>query len=283
MSQTTPPGRAIAIIRWAIGLEEAANGVVGDLCEEFTERLDRDGQAAASRWFWSQCLWIALVFRLRGGGVRGGTKTNGEVGGMGMGSWIRDLRIAARSLARRPGSALGVALTLGLGIGATTTIYSVVDGVILRPLPYDQPSTLVAIGAVLPNQEWVDEEAGLQDLARISMPNYRDLQERARSFENSATLLSTTTYLPSTGDGPQIVPAVFVSSELFEILGVAPFLGRTFAPDEFTTASEAVVMLSYGAWQRRYASDPRVLGQSLESVRRPPATIVGVPYGVNLR
>jgi len=100
-----------------------------------------------------------------------------------MKTWIQDLRIAGRSLARRSGFALGVALTLGLGIGATTTIYSVVDGVMFRPLRYEEPGRLVAVGAVFPTQVWDDQEAGLQHLAGISMLNYVDYRDRARSFE----------------------------------------------------------------------------------------------------
>jgi putative ABC transport system permease protein len=98
--------------------------------------------------------------------------------------WIsQDLRIGARNLLRRPAFAAGVVVTLGLGIGAVTTVYSVVNGVLLRDLPYDRPTTLVTVGAVSSGVEWVDEPGGLQSLSRMSMPNYIDLRDRARSFE----------------------------------------------------------------------------------------------------
>ena len=82
------------------------------------------------------------------------TERRGMGRGWEMGTWLKDLKIAARTLSRRPGFSLGVALTLGLGIGATTTVYSVVDGVVFRPLPYDDPSRLVAVGALVPGAEW---------------------------------------------------------------------------------------------------------------------------------
>ena len=192
-----------------------------------------------------------------------------------MGGIWKDLRIAARSLARRPGFALGVALTLGLGIGATTTIFSVVDGVMIRPLPYEEPSALVAVGALSSTGEWDDEEAGLQDLALISMPNYLDFRERTRSVDILAAIEKTDVYLSDVGDGPEVVRAARVTSELFEVLGASPALGRTFFPEEYSVASEGVLMITYGVWQRRYGGDPSVVGQPLERVGRP-SIIVGV-------
>ena len=192
-----------------------------------------------------------------------------------MGSWMQELRIAARSLARRPGFSLGVALTLGLGIGATTTIFSVVDGVMLRPLPYEEPSTLVAIGALLPTAEWRDREANLQDLALISTPNYEDFRERTRSFEKMAAIEKIDIYLADVGDGPDKLAGARISPELFEILGVSPALGRTFFPEEYSVASENVAMLTYGTWQRHYGGDPGVLGRPAER-HTPSMIIVGI-------
>ena len=168
-----------------------------------------------------------------------------------MGSWTQDLRIAGRNLARRPGFALGVVLTLGLGIGATTTIYGVVDGVILRPLPYEDPSTLVAIGATLPTSEWLDQEAGLQNLRTISMVNYQSLQERARSFETLATInIQRLIRLPQSDGGFKSVDAPEVSPALFDMLGITPVLGRAFLPEEYVGESGAVTMITYQGWQR---------------------------------
>jgi len=180
-----------------------------------------------------------------------------------MGMWIQDLRIAARSLARRPGFSAGVALTLGLGIGATTTIFSVVDGVLLRALPFDEPATLVAVGATFPTREWADEGAGLQHLAGISLANFADYRERSRSFRALAGAEATNVLLPDLGAGPELAAAAAVSSEFFDILGVTPALGRTFLPDEHSVSASGVFLISHGAWQRRYAGDPDVLGRGM--------------------
>lgn len=194
---------------------------------------------------------------------------------MGMWMWIQDVRTAVRALRRRPGFAAGVALTLGLGIGATTTIFSVVDGVMLRPLPYEEPGRLVAIGTTFPTREWADEEAGLQHLAGISMLNVRDFTERTRSFDGLAGIEVTNVLLPDQGSGPELAGAARVSRELFEILRVSPALGRTFVPDDHTIGADPAVILSYGAWERRFGADPEVVGQRVEPVGIP-LTVVGV-------
>jgi putative ABC transport system permease protein len=192
-----------------------------------------------------------------------------------MNMWLQDVRIAARSLARRPGFAAGVALTLGLGIGATTTIFSVVDGVVLRQLPYVDPGRLVAVGTTFPTREWDDEEAGLQHLAGISLLNFRDFRERNRSLESVAGIESTSVLFPDMGFGPELVPAASASNELFGLLGVTPALGRTFLPGEHSTEAASVVLLSHGAWQRRFGGDPDIVGTALGQMGSG-ATIVGV-------
>ncbi len=172
-TRTTPPRLAEAVLSKLLP-DEDRDAVIGELRELHEIECARKGAAAAGRWYVRQVIgfaWrIARHGRRSAPGIAGDTRGSGGWE-MGMGSSIKDLGIAARSLARRPRFALGVALTLGLGIGATTTIYSVVDGVLFRPLPYDDPSTLVAVGALAPGQEWIDRQAGLQDLGSISVPN----------------------------------------------------------------------------------------------------------------
>jgi putative ABC transport system permease protein len=191
-----------------------------------------------------------------------------------MTGWIRDGSGAFKSLARRPGFALAVTLTLGLGIGATTTILSVVDGVMLRPLPYDEASRLVAVGLMNQMREQADDD-GLVELERLSMLSYRSLRERARSFEGLAALVPTSVFLRDEGDGPDEVRSARVASELFELLGVSPALGRTFLPEEHRAGSEGAVLITYGAWQRRYGGDPDIVGRLAPRFYQP-TTIVGV-------
>jgi predicted permease len=195
-----------------------------------------------------------------------------------------DLRTGARNLVRRPGLALGATLIIALGIGATTTIYSVVDGVVLRPLPYDDPSSLVAVGGVAPGSASVDPETGLQDLAPTSSVEISAMRERAGALESLGAMLGYR-ILQSGENGVEVyVPAARVSSEVFAMLGVAPALGRVFLPGEFEFTGTGmvgsdVVVISHGFWQRSYGGDPNVLGRTLEVANSPtgvPPTIVGI-------
>ena len=205
------------------------------------------------------------------------SRAGAVIGASGMAS---DLRTGTRNLLRRPGLAVGTVLTIALGIAATTTIYSVVDGVVLRPLPYDDPSTLVAIGAVAPGAS-ADPESGIQELTIMNSIELDGLRERARSFEMLAGVLPGRLQESDENGIDVFVPVARVTAEVFPMLGVSPALGRTFTADEFvfTEMPATVVMLSHGYWQRRYGGDPGVLGRTLESVNtldfaRP--TIIGV-------
>jgi len=197
-------------------------------------------------------------------------------GGWGMGGLTRDLSVVFRSMARRPGLALGVVGTLGLGIGATTSIYSVVDGILLSPLQYEGSEQLVAVGTTFPGREWEGGEGGLMHLAGSAMLNYVEFEARARSFSALAPIELSSMLMPDDGSGPQLVNTAYVGADFFSILGVGPALGRVFAPDEFSvTVAETPVLLSYGAWQRRYGGDPGVVGRPLARVGGA-ATIVGI-------
>jgi putative ABC transport system permease protein len=192
-----------------------------------------------------------------------------------MGEWIRDSRIAARSLARRPTLALGVTLTLGLGIGATTTIYGVVDGVMLRPLPYRDAASLALVGSIPPGAQ---ERAGggdLQELGMISLPNYLDFRERTRFFADLAAIEPNLTVLPDIGNGAELVGYANVTPGLLEMMGGTAAMGRLFLPDEYGAGSEQVLVLSYGAWQRYLGGDEAALGRPAERLGGD-ATVVGV-------
>ncbi len=218
----------------------------------------------------------ALVVRLHMGARFDRNSGMERGGGTGMGSWMKDLRMAGRNLVRRPGFTLGVALTLGLGIGATTTIYSVVDGVMLRPLSYDDPSALVALGAILPTADPVDTETGLYNLAPMSVQNYRNFRERTRSFENMAAF-EPARFLVGELGSEEYVDAARVPHELFEILGASLALGRMLGGDDYRLGDDGVALITYGYWQRRYGGDPSVLGQPLEPAGSGArSTIVGI-------
>ncbi|MEX1257789.1 MAG: ADOP family duplicated permease [Gemmatimonadota bacterium] len=187
-----------------------------------------------------------------------------------MSETLHDLRIAVRSLLHRQSLALGVVLTMGLGIGATTTIFGIVDGVVLKPLPYDDPGQLVVVGE---GAESVDPETGLQSLNASSTLNLQALRERARSYALLGALQALDEFVVSEEGAAfeQRVPAARFSEEVFQILGLSPALGRTFVPEEYAPAGPttgpgaSVAMISYGYWQARYGGDPDVIGRPLET------------------
>lgn len=214
--------------------------------------------------------------RSTGSGGPSGPAAGRRSGRGAMGGW-GDVRTSLRSLARRPGLALGVTLTIGLGIGATTTIYGIVDGVILRPLPYEDPERLVAVGA-LARSGPADPATGLQPLAEMSSAVYKRYRERARSFTQLGGVDPYTVIVSDENGLEQEIPGVRVTPELFDLLGAAPTLGRAFTEDEFAIEGGAVAMLSWEHWQSRYGGDPDVLGRTLESSPEsgPRPTIVGI-------
>ena len=165
---------------------------------------------------------------------------------------------------QRPGFTAAAALTLALGIGANTAIFSVVEAVLLRPLPYADADRLVRIG-----QAWNGVDPGA-----VSPPNFLDLRAESRVFESMSPIIWWTGTLTGSGR-PESVDGQQVSAAFFTMLGVQPFLGRTFRPDDDGPGHERVVVLSHELWQRRFGADRRVLGTSVV-LDGDPYTIVGV-------
>lgn len=188
----------------------------------------------------------------------------------------RDVAFAVRNLTRRPLLALGVVLTLGVGVGATTAIYSVVDGILLKPLRFPDSGRLVAVGAMFPGREWEDRAGGLQHLAGVSYKNFADLRDRAHSFSSLGAAEPTSVLMPDRGEGPELVRAARVTPDFWTALGVSPVLGRLFHVDEYRQGGEiSPVILSHGAWERRFGGDPNVVGHAMEP-GGPSSVIVGV-------
>jgi putative ABC transport system permease protein len=178
----------------------------------------------------------------------------------------QDLGYGLRGLRRNPGFALVVVLTLALGIGANTAIFSVVQGVLLRPLPYERPHALVMLNQAAP-------KAGRPNLG-FSVPDFMDFRERTRAFEGLAEYHSMWFILLGRPEPIRVQTAV-VSDNFFDVLGVQPLLGRNFQPGEDQPGAPAVLMLSHGFWQRTFGGDPNVVGQVFEMNNRP-HTVVGV-------
>src|SRR5437773_4653179 len=178
---------------------------------------------------------------------------------------MNDLKFAFRQLLKNPGFTAVVVLTLALGIGANTAIFSVVYAVVLRPLPFPESERLVAIWTQTPQV----------DRLPMAAANHRDLKSQATVFEDIAILSRVANY-NLTGDGePERLLAARVAANLFPLLRVKPALGRGFTEEENQPGRDRVVILSHGLWQRRYAGDPNIVGKTirLEDV---PHTVVGV-------
>jgi len=178
--------------------------------------------------------------------------------------FLQDLRYAARMLRKNPAFTLIAVLTLALGIGANTALFSVVNGVLLNPLPYPHPEQLVTIHESKPNF----------DRGSISYPNFRDWQKNNRTFASMAIARGYGYSLTGLGDAEQ-VRARFISSDFFPLLGVNPVLGRNFSPGEDEIGAAPIAMISAGLWKRKFASSPSALGKTL-TLDGKDYTIVGV-------
>jgi putative ABC transport system permease protein len=177
-----------------------------------------------------------------------------------------DLRQALRQFLRKPGFTAVVVLTLALGIGANSAIFSVIQAVLLRPLPYKDPGRLAML--------WSEDPAHGIEEGRVSLLNFADWKSRSHTFED-LTLYIGQTFLLGTKDGPpERMRSARVSANFFPLLGVEPVLGRVFSRSE-EERGESVVVLSYGLWQRRYAASPDVLGSDLVMDNRK-SRIIGV-------
>ena len=181
-----------------------------------------------------------------------------------MDTFLQDARFALRLLRKSPAFTLAAVLTLALGIGANTAIFSVVNGVLLRPLPYQEPERLVLLHEGLPTFPFMS----------VSVPDFVDWRERQRSFTDLAGYRNTEFDLTGV-ELPESVTARMASASLLPLLGVQPALGRNFLPEEDTRGGPPVVMLSHGFWMRRFAQDPSILGRTL-TLSGVPHTVVGV-------
>jgi putative ABC transport system permease protein len=176
----------------------------------------------------------------------------------------RDLRYSVRRLRKSPGFTLATAFTLALGIGATTAMFSVVDSILLRSLPYEDPDSLVVVWQrPAKDQHSVSSEA-----------NYLDWRNQSRAFSQLAAF--ATSGINLSGAGPaERVDGVSTTWDMLPMLGVAPAVGRGFLPQDDRPGAPRTAVLSYGFWQRKFSGDPAVIGRAI-TVNGEPATIVGV-------
>ncbi len=276
----TPPGHSVRPPRLAVlivtlfavrGLRDAVHG---DLAERFVQ-LAREDVAAARRWYWYQAIRSLNPSRRLVVGLRERPAPR-LVRGACLGGLAQDLRYAARGMLARPGFTVTAVLTLAIGIGATTAIFSVVNGVLLRPLPYAAPDRLVNVWQV--NEEWLNSpNAGLRSWASsfpVSMLVLRDWEELSPVFQSVGTY-DDRTYTLLQGDHPVQVYGVRLSSGVWRALAVPPLIGRTFVPDDDQVGAQPVAVLSEEFWESHFGGVRSAVGATI-ALDEVSYTIVGV-------
>ncbi|GMV05954.1 MAG: hypothetical protein AMXMBFR53_22310 [Gemmatimonadota bacterium] len=229
----------------------------GDMEDVFAHRLAQARSAPARTWVWTRGLldvaalavgeWPRTLMTNRGGG--------------GMGTLVQDVRYAVRTLSRAPGLTAVVLVTLALGIGASTATFSVVHGVLLKPLPYAEAERLVA--------PWPEENFNASML--------REMVAASPALEDATGYSGWSFTLTGQGE-PLDVDGARVSPQHFRVLGVRPFLGRDFTAEEGVPGADGVVILSHGLWMRAFGGDPAILGRTIELATNdmPRRTVIGV-------
>jgi putative ABC transport system permease protein len=262
-----PPAAAEALLRRCLPKGPHGRSILGDLRQDFAELCTRSAvQSARSavrsarRWYWGQVLSIGgrylFARRRRDSHSKTSYSISRKRGSGLMGSLMQDLRYGFRSSAKRPAFSLLVIGLLALGIGATTTIFSIVDAVLFKKLPYPNPEELVFF-----------------DNPAHSVPLMRDWQNRTNSYSMMAGAWDRTVDLTNDGT-PVNVQVALVTDDFFRILGVTPHRGRLLLDDDFSGPAR-VAVLSHRIWSTRWGSDRETIGRTI-IVGGEPLTVVGI-------
>ncbi|MFL6234885.1 MAG: ADOP family duplicated permease [Thermoanaerobaculia bacterium] len=244
--------------------------VIGDIDEELRLHLEMEAEAnagrgmppeearrAALRTFGNFDSVRERAYEVRGGGL--------------LETLAQDVRYAGRMLAKRLGFTAVAILTLALGVGANTAIFSVVEAVLLRPLPYRHAGRVVVM--------WENNRAHPGRHNVVSPVNFLEWRDQARSFDEMAVFLDQPLSLTGVGE-PEEVPAQLVTPNLFALLGAAPELGRAFTPEDAKEGKRpSVAVLSHGLWQRRFGGAPDVIGRTVSLNGRAVSVIGVMPDG----
>jgi len=180
--------------------------------------------------------------------------------------FLQDLNYAARNLLKRPGFTAVAVISLALGIGAVTTVYTMVSAVILNPLPFDEGERILSFMTMRPSRGG----SGFS----VSYADFRDWQEQSQTFEHIAGFSDDSLNL-SGPEGPERVSCGRVSASFFPMLRIQPRLGRFFLPEETRPGGNTVTVLSHALWERRYSSNPDIVGQGI-TIHGKPFTVIGV-------
>ena len=186
-----------------------------------------------------------------------------------MGAFLQDFRFSIRQLRKSPGFSLTAILTLALGIGAVTAVFSVVDSILLKPFAFRDPGRLVVL------RETVQEMAKIAPTLPDNAKHYQNWKEQSKTLQDAAIFQPHSFSVDSENGHPKIIDGLVVSPNFFSVLGVQTFLGRTFASEEASPGRDDEVILTWEAWQRYFHGDPGAIGRSLR-IYSTPHTVVGV-------
>jgi putative ABC transport system permease protein len=256
-----PPRTAEWILERLVGGDPRGRSIVGDAREEMATRWGDGPRLLATLWYWSYVGRFAVSYR--GGGAHPGLSL--EAG----------LRHAVRGVSRRPGFGLVVVATLAVGIGATTLAFAMVDGVLVRPLPYESPGQLLHLSRVDP--DWFSgPPTAARSAGWFATPpvTFFDWEKRSRSFSHLGAYASTSGALEE-GDEPVRINGAVVTSGIFGALGVPAELGRHLMPADDALGAAPVVVLSHGLWIRGFGGNPTTVGRTIR-IDGTEYTVVGV-------
>jgi putative ABC transport system permease protein len=269
-----PPRLAQLLLRLIVRDPKVSEGLLGDLFEEYQE-LSAVSWLGAKRWYWSKALQLSSLYgldrlRLRKTQLAPSPKVASSSSTVRRDPLIsilfQDVVYAFRVLRRQPGFTVIVVLTLGLGIGANTAIFSVLSGVMLRPLPFNEPARLVVAWETYRPREIME--------GAVSYPNLEEWQARTSSFESLAGFHPEAHTVTGTGL-PERVRGARVTHGLFPLLGVVPAAGRSFLPEDDLEGAENVAMVSLRFWLNHFGEDPFTVDQTV-TLDGKPFTVVGV-------
>jgi len=253
------------VARWLLARllpVELREAFLGDLEEKYVRQAARDGRVRAALAYVGQllrCRPIALRRALRTGQARAPRMRRHPMNG-----FLDDVSHGLRRMAAAPAQSALAVLTLAVGVGATTIIFSVVDGVLLRPLPWDSADALVRLNASRSEGNWISN----------SEPEFLDIRKLDEVFTGVAAYGQS---MPVLGDSlaPRRIRMLIASAALFSVLGEAPLLGRTFTEEEDQRGRDLLLVISWEFWQRQFGGRPDVIGQTIR-LSDQPATIIGV-------
>jgi predicted permease len=252
------------VMKWGLPAGDVGDEIRIDLAREADDRAGEYPSGAIARWRLFEAIKIVVRFSLgpKNGGLRSGGTYSRRI------RWdvLQDVRFGIRMLRRRPAFTAVAVLTLALGIGANTTIFSVVNAVLMRPLQVEEPHRLMSV---------FTSYSGGNRYGITSFPDFEDLRSRNEVFSGLAA--QAFSFMGLVGpDGSEVVLGQLVSWDYFSILGVQAETGRTFLEEEDQTlGTHPVAVLSHASWQRRFGADPGIVGGEV-SINGFPFTVVGV-------